>query len=148
MKTLSHLWQYLPQFFLEWEMFQIKVVHNIKTHILCSVTFTRKSFRIWDNVEKYGGAREAANKIMHERWMLDKQGCTHTPAHPHPHAYTCTQPSARTHTRTQKLVIFIAFPRQQWFRKRFSVLRNIYKVVQIWPGQAVTFLHTNSPGLI
>ena len=39
MKTFSHLWQYLAEFFLEWEMFQIKVVEKIKTHILCSVTF-------------------------------------------------------------------------------------------------------------
>jgi len=34
-------------------MFQTKVVENIKTHILCSVFFfIRKSFRLWDNVEK------------------------------------------------------------------------------------------------
>ena len=39
MKTYPHLWQYLAEFFLEWEFFQIKVVEKIKTHILCSVTF-------------------------------------------------------------------------------------------------------------
>jgi hypothetical protein len=33
-------------------MFQTKVVQEIKTHILCSVTsFPRKSRRLWDNVE-------------------------------------------------------------------------------------------------
>jgi hypothetical protein len=32
MKTFSHLWQYLAEFFLEWEMFQIKVVEEIKPH--------------------------------------------------------------------------------------------------------------------
>ena len=39
MKAFSHLWQYPAEFFLKWEMFQIKVVEEIKTHILCSVTF-------------------------------------------------------------------------------------------------------------
>jgi len=29
-----------------------KAVEKIKTHILCSVTFFRKSFRLWDNVGK------------------------------------------------------------------------------------------------
>jgi len=33
-------------------MFQTKGVEKIKTHILCSVTFFRKSCRLWDNVEK------------------------------------------------------------------------------------------------
>jgi len=33
-------------------MFQTKIVEKIKTHILCSVTFARKSCRLWDNVEK------------------------------------------------------------------------------------------------
>jgi len=34
-------------------MFQTKDVQKIKTHILYSVTFLRKSCRSWDNVEKY-----------------------------------------------------------------------------------------------
>jgi len=34
-------------------MFQVKVVEKIKTHILGSITFLRKSCRLWDNVEKY-----------------------------------------------------------------------------------------------
>jgi len=33
-------------------MFQTKFVEKIKTHILCSVTFYRKSYRLWDNVGK------------------------------------------------------------------------------------------------
>jgi hypothetical protein len=51
-QTDIHFWSYLSQFFLEWEMFQTKVVGKIKTHILCSVTFFRKSCRLWDNGEK------------------------------------------------------------------------------------------------
>jgi len=53
MKTVIHVWPYLAKLFLEWEMFQTKVVGKIKTQILCSVTFSRKSCRLWDKVEKY-----------------------------------------------------------------------------------------------
>jgi len=35
-------------------MFQTKVAENIKAHILYSITHFRKSYRLWDNVEKYG----------------------------------------------------------------------------------------------
>jgi len=38
-KTNIHFWSHLAQFFLEWEMFQKKIVKKIKTHILCSVIF-------------------------------------------------------------------------------------------------------------
>jgi hypothetical protein len=72
MKTFSRLWQYLAEFFLEWEMFQIKAVDKIKTHILCSVKFFRKSYRLWENVEKYGGTKQVAENIAHPRCMLDK----------------------------------------------------------------------------
>jgi len=37
---------YLAEFFLEWEMFQIKVVENVETHIFYSVPFSRKSYRL------------------------------------------------------------------------------------------------------
>jgi len=47
MKKYVHLWQYLTEFFLEWEMFRNKVVEKIKTHILCSVTFSQKSYSLW-----------------------------------------------------------------------------------------------------
>jgi hypothetical protein len=38
-----------------------KCVEKIKTHILCSMKFFRKSCRLWDNVEKYGRARQATD---------------------------------------------------------------------------------------
>jgi len=79
---------YLAQFFLEWEMFQTKVVEKIitdilysinfffenravyeimwentvkkiKTHILYSINSFRKSCRLWDNVGKYCRAGQA-----------------------------------------------------------------------------------------
>ena len=39
METTEHFGTYLAHFFLEWEMFQTKVVVDIKTHILCSIPF-------------------------------------------------------------------------------------------------------------
>jgi hypothetical protein len=52
MKTYLHLWWYSAVFFLELEVFQTKVAGKIKTYILCSVKFFRKSCRLWDDVEK------------------------------------------------------------------------------------------------
>jgi len=34
-------------------MFQTKVIEKIKTRILFSTTYFRKSCRLWENVEKY-----------------------------------------------------------------------------------------------
>jgi len=59
MKTNIHFLSYLAKLFLEWEMFQKETVQKIKTHVLCSVTFFRKSCRLWENLEKkilYGGS--------------------------------------------------------------------------------------------
>jgi hypothetical protein len=69
-------------------MLQIKVTQTIKTRVLCSVTFYRKSCRLWDNVENFGRAREATNdNIAHARCILDKQGYTRAPTHTHTEKY-------------------------------------------------------------
>ena len=60
-------------------MFQTKAVEKIKTHILCSVTFFRKSCRLSDNVEKYGKAIQATDDSMaHAHCMPDTKGYKHT----------------------------------------------------------------------
>ena len=52
MKNNINFLSHLAHFLLEWEIFQIKVVENIKIHILCSATlYFRKSCRLWENVE-------------------------------------------------------------------------------------------------
>jgi hypothetical protein len=59
MKTNVHLWQYLDEFFLKWEVLQTKfVVQKTKTHVLCSETFFRNSRRLLYNVDKCGAARQ------------------------------------------------------------------------------------------
>ena len=59
---------------IEWEIFQTKFVQKIKTHIVCSITFFRKSCCLWDNVEKYRTARQAADgniiRRMRMAWWL------------------------------------------------------------------------------
>jgi hypothetical protein len=53
-------------------MFETNVVEKIKTHILSSLTFSRKSCRLRDYVEKCGGAREAVKNMGHAPCILDK----------------------------------------------------------------------------
>jgi hypothetical protein len=65
MKTNIHFWSYLAYFFLEWEMFHSKVVEEIKTHILCSITFFfPKIVPLWDKVEKYCRAGQNTDDNM------------------------------------------------------------------------------------
>ena len=63
MKTFSHLWQYLAEFFLELEMFQTNFVDKVKIHILSLIIFFRKSRRLWDNVEKYEATKIADSNM-------------------------------------------------------------------------------------
>jgi hypothetical protein len=45
-------------------MFHTKVVEEIKTRILYSIEFFRKSCRLCDNVEKYGIARQTRDDYI------------------------------------------------------------------------------------
>jgi hypothetical protein len=74
MKTNAHLWSYLVQFFLEWEMFQTKGSQKIKTHFMLNniTPPPRNSWRLWVNVEKYGRDRRAVyDKMAHVHCMLE-----------------------------------------------------------------------------
>jgi hypothetical protein len=65
MKNNIHFW--IAHFFLEWKGFQTNVLEKFKTYTVCSITFFfffRKSYRLWDNVEKYGTAGQATNDNM------------------------------------------------------------------------------------
>jgi hypothetical protein len=49
MKTYVLLWLDLAEFFyLEWPMFQTKFVEELKTHILCSVTFFSENHTVYE----------------------------------------------------------------------------------------------------
>jgi hypothetical protein len=75
-----------------------KIVDKIKTHILCSQTFFRKTWRLWNNVEKYDGAREATdgNKIWRMRVACWISKAAH--AHVHAHAHVPRHPPPPTHS--------------------------------------------------
>jgi hypothetical protein len=94
-------------------MFQTKVVEKIKTHILCSTTFSCKSCGLRDNVEKHDGAREATDDNI--TWRMRFACCITKAIYKH-----------------YEYVILIAAPRQQWFRERASVLRYTYIVCLVY----------------
>ena len=114
MKTFRHFLWYLAKLFLEWEMFKIKVVEKMKTNILSSITFFRKSHRLWDNVEKCGRDPGATNDVI--IWRI-RVAC-----------WICKAICTYAHAHTDQYVILIAFPLQQWIRERSSMLRYTYIV--------------------
>ena len=125
MKKFRHFRQYLAKFFLEWEIFQLKVAEKIKAHILCSVTFCRKSCRLWDNVEKYSGAREATYDVSIWRirvacW-ISKATCTHA----HAYALALKHKHGRAHTQICNIY---SFSTATMIRERASFLRYAYIV--------------------
>ena len=63
MKTYTHFWLYLSQFFSDWETFQTISVEKIRTDILCSIILLRKSCCLWDNV-KYVRHRQATDDTI------------------------------------------------------------------------------------
>jgi len=52
-------------------MFQTKFVEEIKTHVLCSMLFFRKSCRLRNNLENFCSARQATDSMVHAHCMLD-----------------------------------------------------------------------------
>jgi hypothetical protein len=52
-------------------MFEIKVVEKMKVHILCLIHFSENR-DIYENVENYGGVRDATDGNKAARCMLDK----------------------------------------------------------------------------
>jgi hypothetical protein len=51
-QTNRHLWLYLPQYLLKLQIIQTKFVEEIKSHILCSVTFLSKNHSVYDKMWK------------------------------------------------------------------------------------------------
>jgi hypothetical protein len=73
---------------------------DIKTHCMFTNFFSRKSWRLWINVERHRRAGQATdNNTAHAHCMLDSQGHKH---------------------------ILIAFPWQLWLHERASMLRYTY----------------------
>jgi hypothetical protein len=75
--------RYFTCFFLEWEMFQTKVLEKIEIHILCVVNALWKSCRLGENTEKYGRDRLATDDNMMRRMRF--AGYLSSPSPPHTH---------------------------------------------------------------
>ena len=98
-----YLRSYLAEIFSEWETFQTKVAEKTK-HILRSVTFFENRAVYWDNLEKMGRARQAADDNI-TRSMR----------------FACWTAKA-TDTQSEHVTL-IACPLQKWSRERASTLR-------------------------
>jgi len=82
---------------------QTKLVDKINTHVSCSIKFSpRESCRLWDNVGKYGWAKQASDKCIIGHMCVACWITKATDIH-------------------WEYVILTAFPRQQWLRERASV---------------------------
>ena len=114
--SFTHLWEYLAEFFLEWEMVQVKVVQKVKTHILCSVTFSENR-AVCEIMSKNMAKPQRPQKL---RLLARKH--TPEPMHPHPLTRTHARTHTHTHTHAYKHVILIAFSRQQRFLEYTSIL--------------------------
>ena len=106
-QTDIHFWSYLVHFFLESKMFQTKVVNEIKTHILCLITFFLKSYCLWDIVKKNGTAWQTTDDNIIGHMLI-----------------ACWIPKC-TNLHSE-YVIIIAFTLEQWLHQRASVLPHAY----------------------
>jgi len=102
----NHCLSYLAHFFLEWEMFQTKVVEKIKTHMLRSVTFSK----IVPFMRKCGKILQSG---AGHRWQYG--AC----------ALHAGYLRLQIHTHSDS-VILIALPLQQWSHESASMLRYAY----------------------
>ena len=123
----------------------------MKTRILYSATFFLKSCRLWDNVEKCGGVREAADENIIRRMRFACWINKVTRLQLHTHAHALGQPHSRTraranthththtranhkrarartdaHTYTHTEICNTAFQRQQWSREHALLLPYAY----------------------
>jgi len=111
MTTIRHFWTHLTQFFLKCEMFQTNVLEEIKTHILCSVTFfvfeNRAVYEImWQNIVEWGSPQMAIWRLRIARWITE----------------------ANTHSQS---VILTAVPLQQWLQGYYYVIRALPVLLNI-----------------
>jgi len=106
METNIHFLSYLARFFFDLEMFQPKVLEKIQTHILCSITL----FFFFENPVVYEKMRK--NIVQPYRpqmiWRI---------------RIACWYVRLVTHS---EYVILIAFPLQQWFHERSSLLLYLH----------------------
>ena len=83
--------------------FKQKTVGKIKTQVLCSKNLFQNSCRLWDDVKKYGTARQATDYNIIQRMR-----------------FACWIPKATN--KHSEYVILTAFTRQQWLHESATLL--------------------------
>ena len=110
MRSFADIWQYLAEFFLEWETFDKSCGQNQTTHITVNKIFPKiKPF----NVEKYGRIRLPPDGNITRRMR-----------------FACWITNARN--TNSEYIMPIAFPRQQWLREHASMLRLYVNYLSSW----------------
>jgi hypothetical protein len=97
---------------------QTKFVERIKIHILYSITFSRKSYHLSDNVEKY--CKDTQTDRQTDRQTTDDNIILRI------HLACWIIKATETHS---EYVILIAFPQQQWLHECLSIQRCTYIVL-------------------
>jgi len=87
MKTYEHSLWCLAQFFQEREMFQLKFIEKIRTHILCSIPLCENCV-VWDNVRARQATDHSGIQCMHFSCWITKATDTH------PEINTCCSSTA------------------------------------------------------
>jgi hypothetical protein len=109
MTTTGHFLSFLAHFFLELEMFQTKVVEEIKTHIFYSISCYGKSSLFEIMWKKYCRAGQATNDNMaHAHCMLDVFGFKYTLKLFNAYCFSTTTMVARTLLSVTLYVQYIA----------------------------------------
>jgi hypothetical protein len=139
MKTNTHIWWDVAQFFLEWEILQVKVADKIKTRILCSITSFRKSCCFWNYAKKYGGATLATdgNIIMCMRigyWL--SKGYRHTLGICNIYSFSTATMVVRTRLYVALVCIacLIWIIQLVWFRINLKAKSNFHTISRLFSG--------------
>ena len=103
MNTFAYLWQYLAEYFLEWEMFQIKFIEkNQHRHLMPDNFFFSKNRAVYETMSKN---MVKPNRPQMTIWRIRVTCCsskaTRAQAHARARAPTVTHGSPHICTRTQ-----------------------------------------------
>jgi len=110
-QTNTHFWSYLTHFFVEWKMFQTKVVEEIKTHILCLFIYleNRAVYEIMlNNIAELGRPHvifDACAFCAGYLRLNTHNTLTHTHSHTLTHTLSHTHSHTHSHTRTHTYIL-------------------------------------------
>ena len=132
------MWQYLAEFFLEWETFPKICRENQNTHFMFNNFFPKiVPFMRWCRKIRWShrGRKWQCGACALHAGLVRVHISTHTPA-PCTHTHPRSRTHAHTHTHTQKYVILFVFPWKVvlW---RASVLRYTYAACHVGSQSSV-----------